>query len=251
MPETLKTLFALAGGGAIAVAAIAGFSYWLFKLFSEKWLTAKFNERLEDYKHKQQRELEELRFKINSLMDRTTKLHQREFEVLPEAWAKLVIAHANVQGLVSAFQQHPDVNRMNNKELEDLIENSRLKTWQKDELRNAPNKTEYYITASKWVRTWEVQEVFRDYAVYERKNGIFIREEIKNAFKAVSDLMSDALFEHRFELEHGARDGRSFTEIWAQRTKFSKESDSLLVALEKLVQHRLWDSQDAFSSEET
>jgi hypothetical protein len=50
MRDTLTNLLALAGGGAVVIAAIAGFSYWLFKLFSEKWLTARFNERLEDYK---------------------------------------------------------------------------------------------------------------------------------------------------------------------------------------------------------
>jgi len=96
---------------------------------------------LEAYKHQQQKELEELRFKISGLLDRTTKLHQREFEVLPEAWAKLVIAHAKVQGLVSAFQEHPDLDRMTPKQLEEFIQNSQLKQWQKDELRSADGNT--------------------------------------------------------------------------------------------------------------
>jgi hypothetical protein len=64
MSTTITDLLALFGGGAAVIAAIAGFSYWLFKLFSEKWLSAKFHERLENYKHQQQKELEELRFKI-------------------------------------------------------------------------------------------------------------------------------------------------------------------------------------------
>lgn len=238
MTETVKDLLAFAGGSAVAVMTVAGFSYWLFKLFSEKWLTAKFNERLEDYKHKQQRELEELRFKINALMDRTTKLHQREFDVLPEAWGKLVIAVGSVQGVVSAFQQYPDVNRMSPEQLTEFIDKSTMRDWQKQELRKAPDKTEYYQNASRWVRFWDVRDLYRDYFIYQRKNGIFIRNEIKSGFKAVSDLMQSALLEFEFELQHGT----NFRQ-WDARTKFSKESDALMDALEEIVQQRLWDSQ--------
>jgi hypothetical protein len=239
----LQELLAFVGGSAVVLAGSAGFAYWLFKQFSEKWLTAKFNERLEAYKHQQQKELEELRFKISGLLDRTVKLHQREFEVLPETWAKLVIAHANVQGLVSAFQEYPDVNRMSSKQLEEFIENSPLRPWQKDELRNASDKTEYYVDARNWVRTWDVREICRDYFVYEKKNSIFIRTEIKDAFKTVSDLMNAALVEHEFELQHRKMDNRSHNDRWVERTKFSKESPTLLESTEKLVQQRLWDSQ--------
>ncbi|WP_315744333.1 MULTISPECIES: hypothetical protein [unclassified Bradyrhizobium] len=238
MTQTLKDLLALAGGGAVVIAAIAGFSYWIFKVFSEKWLTAKFTERLEDYKHKQQRELEELRFKINALMDRTTKLHQREFDVLPEAWGKLVIAHGNVQGVVAALQQHPDVDRMSPEQQSEFIEKSALRDWQKQELRKAPNKTEYYQSASRWVRFWEVRDLYRDYFIYQRKNGIFIRSEIKSGFRAVSDLIHGALVEFEVELQYG-----SDLRQWDARTKFSKESDDLMDALETAVQKRLWDSQ--------
>lgn len=66
------------------LAGLAGFAYWLFKQFSEKWLTAKFNERLQAYKHQQQKELDELRFKISGLLDRTTKLYQRELRFCPK-----------------------------------------------------------------------------------------------------------------------------------------------------------------------
>jgi hypothetical protein len=71
-------VFAGAGGAAVVVG--------LLKLFGEKWLNTKFEERLATFKHEHQKEIEQLRLRINTLMDRTTKLHQREFDVLPEAW---------------------------------------------------------------------------------------------------------------------------------------------------------------------
>jgi hypothetical protein len=166
MKQSILDFLALLGGGVAAVAGIVAAAYWIFKLFSEKWLTAKFEERLAAYKHQQQKELEELRFKISGLLDRTTKLYQREFEVLPEAWGKLVITHGNVQGLVAAFQQYPDLDHMSAEQLAEFVDKSALKQWQKEELRQASSKTEYYQTASRWTRFWEVSELFRDYFIY-------------------------------------------------------------------------------------
>jgi hypothetical protein len=116
MRDIFTNLLAIFGLSAIGFGGIAAVSYWLFKLFSEKWLNTKFQERLESYKHEQQKELEQLRFKINALMDRTTKLHQREFDVLPEAWSRLVDAHDHVFSV-----QYPDVDKMNGQQLEELV----------------------------------------------------------------------------------------------------------------------------------
>jgi hypothetical protein len=240
MEKIIANIGAIFGYGILGIGTVSTVTYALFKLFSEKWLTAKFDERLASYKHQQQKELEELRFKISGLLDRTTKLYQREFEVLPEAWGKLVITHGNVQGLVAAFQQYPDLNRMSSEQLEEFVDKSALQQWQKDELRKTSDKTEYYQSASRWTRYWEVRELFRDYFTHQRKNGIFIRNEIKDGFKAVSDLIHAALIEYEFELQNG----NGFRQ-WDARTKFSKESDNLLDLLEKVVQQRLWDSQTA------
>ena len=46
----------VAGGGVSAL------TYGLFRFFGERWLNAKFEERLAIYKHAQQKELEHLRF---------------------------------------------------------------------------------------------------------------------------------------------------------------------------------------------
>jgi hypothetical protein len=243
--DFVTAVLAILGGGAVVISALVGAAYGLFRLFSEKWLTARFNERLEAYKHQQQKELEELRFKISGLLDRTTKLHQREFEVLPEAWGLLVIAHGNVQGLVAAFQQYPDLDRMSPEQLAEFIDKSSLRQWQKEELRKASSKTDYYQMASRWVRLWEVRDLYRNYFIYQRKNGIFIRAEIKVLFKVISDLIQEALFEYEFELQHGA-DFRQ----WEARTKFSKQSDQLLEGLEQVVQQRLWDSQTSLVQSE-
>src|SRR5690242_14921631 len=85
LEEILKAVGAvvLAGGGMSLIV------YQVFKHLAARWLESKFEERLQALKHAHGKELEQLRFRISALLDRATKLHQREFEVLPDAWAKL------------------------------------------------------------------------------------------------------------------------------------------------------------------
>ena len=77
---TLKWMLGL---GITATAMVAA-AYAFFQFLGRRWLEARFAERLEKFKHDQNQEIERLRYRINALMDRTTKLHQHEFEVLPK-----------------------------------------------------------------------------------------------------------------------------------------------------------------------
>ncbi|WLA79248.1 hypothetical protein [Bradyrhizobium elkanii] len=203
-------------------------------------LTARFNERLEDYKHKQQRELEELRFKINSLMDRTTKLHQREFDVLPEAWSKLVMAHGHVQSVAAGLQQYPDLDRMTPEQLSEFLEKCPLDRWEKERVKTESQKTDYYTRAIDYHKAWEARKTYVDFYQYYRKNSIFIRDEIKAKFDTLSELTNGALVEHELWLS----DRRNFN-IWDSRRKLGTEGAPLLKGLEQDVQERLWDSQSS------
>jgi hypothetical protein len=63
------------GGLVVGSGLIVAFTYWVFRLLASKWLETKFQERLEAFKHVQAKEIEELRFRINSMFDRVTQLH--------------------------------------------------------------------------------------------------------------------------------------------------------------------------------
>jgi hypothetical protein len=241
MPQSVTDLITWLGGGLIVFTAAAGVAYWIFRAFSEKWLTAKFDERLAAYKHEQQKELEELRFKISGLLDRATKLAQREFDVLPEAWAKLVMAHGHVQAVTTGLQQYPDIDRMDTDELTEFLEQETILTqWQKDELKKEHKKTDYYIKLIDRHKAWEARETYRDFFVYFRKNGIFIREELKSKFHELSEMIQRTLVEH----EQSVREfrGQGIQPIRKERQKFSAESDKLMNSLEAAVQTRLWDT---------
>lgn len=103
----------VAGGGLSAIA------YGLFRFFGERWLNTKFEERLAAYKHAQQKELEHLRLEINSLLDRNVKLHQKEFDILPQAWSLFNDAFWQIDG-IWGFKSYADVKLLSPEKLEEF-----------------------------------------------------------------------------------------------------------------------------------
>jgi hypothetical protein len=100
-------VLAAIGGVAVVGGAVAGFALWLFKLFGEKWLSNRFAERLAAFQHEQVKEIERLRFDISKMLDRTSKLHDHEFEVLPKAWELLTKSYYTTGSIVASFQSYP------------------------------------------------------------------------------------------------------------------------------------------------
>jgi hypothetical protein len=233
--DAAYSLFAIISSIVVGAGAVGAFVWWLFRTFSEKWLNAKFEERLAAYKHEQQKELEHLKFSINALMDRATKLHQREFEALPEAWARLMHAHGIIMSVVSRVQSTPDLNAMQPDQLEDFIVNSELAEWQQQLIRQAKDKTSAYRNQIEPFKIARAKKASKKFYLYFRRNGIFIREPIKEQFDKLDQLMLDALNEHQMNFQHGTREFKSIDRL-------NSESKKMVKALEAEVQKRLWDS---------
>jgi hypothetical protein len=231
----LSGLFAVIGYIVVGAGAVGTFAWWIFRTFSEKWLNARFEERLAAYKHEQQKELEHLKFAINAQMDRATKLHQKEFEALPAAWARLTQAHGVIANVVSRYQSTPDLNAMSPEQREDVIANSKLAEWQRQLVRDAKDKTAEYRNQVEPHKIARAKKASGKFYLYFRKNGIFVRESIKRQFDALDQLMLSALSEHQMNFQHQSRE---FTSI----DRLASEGEKMVKALEAEVQKRLWDS---------
>jgi hypothetical protein len=217
----------LAGGGGGAVV------FYLFKLFGEKWLNTKLEERLASFRHEQQKEIEHLRFRINTLMDRTAKLHQWEFDVLPEAWGRLNDAFNTIRGL--GFRLDQNLDGIPEEQLNEFLNKSPLTSLEQTQLKTAANKTEYYARCMDVYLLKDALAAYNSYEVYVRKNGIFIERSLLDTFHEIDKLMIEAL------------DGQH---LKVGRLPFSREkiaavmpkAQSLIVALEREVQRRLWNA---------
>jgi hypothetical protein len=183
LPSTIHWIASL--GITSTVAAAAG--YTAFQLLGKKWLDARFAERLEKFKHDQTQEIERLRYRINALMDRTAKLHQNEFEVLPALWGKLSIAFAGVINLTSRMQSYPDVNNMNEQQYSAFVEECGLLDWEKDELRGSDDRNMCFEKLIFWHRLSDVKRFHAEFHNYFIEYGIFVQPEVKEEIRALSN----------------------------------------------------------------
>jgi hypothetical protein len=239
MWDVVKELAAALGALVAGVGGVTAFAFVLFKWLGEKWLSAKFAERLEAFRHEQQKEIEQVRFEISKLMDRTTKLHQREFEILPKAWRLLVNSYHSAKKIIAAFQSYPDLNRMTPNQLDEFLAESPLQDWQKRELREAADKNKYYQGEIFWHRAHLARKALSKSAVYTAKNGVFMPPALKAKFNNLEKLIHGALIEHEMNEEH-----KLIPRQRVEQMKFLNQGESMFEELEGEVQKRLWSAVD-------
>jgi hypothetical protein len=185
----------LSTAGVLAIVwACAKF---LGQKWAEKWIDQHFNqkleafkavqqERLEAYKADQQRELERLR---HLLSGRISKIHEKEFEVLPKAWLMLIELRGAAQhALDLTMKPYPGFRNFSSAQLEDFLKSEPvnwLADYQKEELRNAGSadkQEKYYMDALQSHSLNEANEKHRKFLNYLIENQIFMTDELREKF---------------------------------------------------------------------
>lgn len=230
----------LAQYGVTAITAVAA-AYAAFRFFGKKWLELQFSQRLEAFKHAKNREIEELRGEINALLDRTVKLHAKEFEVLPLAWDKLFKAYGAARQVASRGQSYPEVTWMENDRLNALTDKLGLESIERNEIGVMPKGRERQEALNAILDRHRMADAFQrqdEARAYLVANGIFIQPELKTKLRELLDLVWDALNERQFDRqfpEPGARDR------WTKADALAEHGQHLYDEIEASVQARLWD----------
>lgn len=220
----------------VTAAAIAAAGFGIFRWLGAKWLDAKFSERLENYRHQQQRELEQLKLEINTLFDRTLKLHQREFEILPEMWSRLTKAFGTVHSLISPLQTYPNLDKMGESQLLEFLATSNLAEWQKSELKDGDEKTNRYVRFITWHELGKALATHRDFHNYLVMNGIFLPESLRAEFYRVSEMIDDAIRERQMAATYPDSD----ISRYSKAERLSKDGSELVKSIETALRSRLW-----------
>lgn len=216
------------GGGIVVIA------YGTFTLLGKKWIESIFQKNLEAYKRKQNQELENFKYRINSLFSRVSKIHEKEFEVLPEIWTKLHDAKDIISALVSPFQQHPDFNSMKEIEIRKSLETSKFHEHQIEELINSIDKNKYYNDRVIWHRINDARKKFSEFHNYFIRNRIFLTSELQEQFGKIDDLLWESLVSR--EVGEEGKDRKMIHESY----KILKDNvDPIISKIEVLAQKRL------------
>lgn len=201
----------------------SGLAVGIFKLWGENWLSNKFAKNLEDHKAK-----------INSLFNRISKIHEKEFEVLPDAWCKLQDAMGHVSNLADPLKQYPDLNRMTQDQLEGFLNKSRLRDDQKKGLLKENDKTKNYMDSIFWHELDDAISAVSKFHNYLLYNKIFLSIDLFDLFKKVDDLLNNAIVDQ--ELGTKFKDFKMKLDYY-KKTK--KDIEPIVLRIESLVQDRL------------
>lgn len=226
-------IFASIGTVATAGGVGAATSVGIFRLLGKSWLEHKFKEELERLKHLHQTEVEKLRHEINSLYSRISKIHEKEFEVLPQSWNLLHHAYGQTFATISAFKQYPDLNRMSADELEEFLLTCRLRESQKARMREAQDKLKFYQSESLWFELSDAKKAHTEFHNYIILNSIFMTADLQKKFRDIDDAIGAVLIKH--EVGHQAND----RDMIISSSKSTRTLTDQFHSIETAVQERL------------
>ena len=110
-------------GRAAAVAAPVGLAIaWFGRTYIDRWIARHFQGQLDDLKHVQAQEIEKVKAKFAEALDRTTKLHAHEFEILPTTWGLLSTAISQVQDALTVYWDTPTVHELEDRHLRTVLQ---------------------------------------------------------------------------------------------------------------------------------
>jgi hypothetical protein len=186
-------------GGPSAVIA-----YGLFRYLGTKWLETKLATHVEKLKHDQQKEIEQVRHKIQRMFSRISKIHEKEFEILPKAWFMLHDAYGAASQVVALLRFVPDFKSMDDEAFEEFLTRSRLSPYHQNKLRAASDRPAYYREANELVELDVAEEKRRAFNNYLIENRIFMTAELRDKFGDVAKDLIEGL--NSFDVGRQAKD---------------------------------------------
>lgn len=223
--------------GKITVLTVSstGIAYGLFVFLGKQWIENKFATKLEEYKSAQNKEIENFKYEINSLFNRVSMIHKKEYEILPTAWIKLHDSKAKISLIVSPLQSYPDLSRLNDDEIRQMLKkNFHWEDKDVTDLLKAGDKNSFFQEKIFWQRLGEAKEVFADYHNYIIRNRIFLSKELQEQFNEADTLMHEALVSK--EIGHELKNFKMMNESYR---KLKENIEQITNNIEILVQKRL------------
>lgn len=232
--EFAQFLITLLGAFGITIAVAVGAAWAAFKWFGQRWIENKFSRAIEHYRAEQAQELEKLKHRINSAFDRLTRQHDREFEVLPDLWAKLVDARMWASEYVSSFQRTANIDLLTDEALEEFLRDKPFMDWQKREIMEAGDRQKKFDETNNRYRHHDVVKKLAEFDLAFAKNGIFLPPDLEELMRKLSEMIAAAVLEQNFNLQFDRHHKRDSI------TALEQDGASLHLQIKKLVTQRLF-----------
>lgn len=233
MEEKIIELAGIVAIWLTKVSFVVVSAWGVFQFLGKKWIENKFQKSLQDHKHKHDEEIQRLKCEIDLQLSRVTKIHEKEFEVLPQAWVKLHTFLDLVCQFIRETHIIPELNEMSGPQLEDFLSKSDLENPAKQNIRSngKKNRKSWYFDA----KSKKAGDACLDFQDYITKNGIFLSSDIKTKFKEAEYTIRTA-WATRNATEQSQDSCQGITDACKI---VKKDIPPIMEEIEKLVQKRL------------
>ena len=231
---------------ATAIAALIGV---FFKKAVEKWIDNHFEQRKKEFEHEQAKELQQLKVKIDTILQGSLKFQEREFTVIPEAFAKTCAAFNAAQSVCYPAWP-PPLEKMNAEELIEALAKTSLTEYQKKVICLASGT----MRADRWQEFMTYQhmnsfrEIYRDAYHYVDIHGIFIPDEIRGELSVL--LFQSQKYASHYQLAISKNPVDAEMANWAQNSLLN-DTTKLVPKLHNLVRNRLLEKTKLSEEQQT
>ena len=220
-----------------------GVSVGLFWLISQKaaerWIDAHFSKRQKEFEHQQAKELQRIKARLDTVIQGSLKLQEREFKILPEAWEKISDAYGLACWLCSPMQTYASLQQMSDAQLEEFLSKQEL-LWesQKQQIRDSSTgeRDKLWQDIDTRMRYTKTQNALGTADKFLKANSLFLPDELREQFNKQIHVIWDALISFDVGNHPHAKDYKMIREAW---NKLKKEGEPLHEEIEKAVRKRL------------
>lgn len=214
--------------------------FWLVaQKAAERWIDAHFAKRQKEFEHDQAKELQRIKAKLDTVIQGSLKLQEREFKIIPDAWEKIGEAFGSACWLCSPMQSYTSLQQMSEAQLEEFLSKQEL-LWDthKQEIRDTPvgSRDKLWQEMDTRMRYNKAQNALAAADSFLKTNSIFLPDDLREQFNKQVHLIWEALISFECGNNTSPKDYKMIREGW---DKLKKEGEPLHEQIERAVRNRL------------
>jgi hypothetical protein len=211
-----------AGGGATLIA------YGLFKFLGQNWI-----------KNQLAKDLEAAKAEISFHAAKRLRLHDKEYEVFPEIWSRLVKARDSLSASIASFITLPDFTRMTDEQIQEWADQTDLERAERAYFIEQRDKALAFSRIIEFRNIREAENRYTEFRDYLQANRIFLSPDVSEKFDQIQGSLREAWASKKVDLDSRGETGKIDFLLKAFE-QFENEVKPQMADLEKIVQKRFF-----------
>ncbi len=195
------------------------------------------------YSGREIQKVEILKSNLNIEKQLKIEYHKKLYDLYSELWSVIQTLQNYFHFYGRRLQSSPDLNKMDELEFNDFLDNSELKNYDKESIIRSNDRNSVYSEKIFWYSFNKMSKSYNDLFIFFSLNKIYFNEEIKELIDSLIDLYNSSLN----DLASG---GETRDPIWREEKlgyrlirstydKVNKDGPLIISQIEKLIENDL------------